>query len=97
MMYVPKPYDTKNIILSDQLNNLTEQLAKNTHENWAAGRMKEGWVYGVERNDQLKQHPSLVPYENLSESEKDYDRRTAMETLKVMVLLGYDIVKDKQM
>lgn len=95
MNYFPKPLDTTNIVLSEQLQCLTERLAKNTHENWAQGRMDEGWVYGVERNDRLKQHPSLIPYEELPEAEKDYDRKTAMETLKVMIILGYNISKNE--
>jgi hypothetical protein len=60
---------------------LTELLAKNAHENWARQRMEEGWRWGPRRDDEHKLHPSLVPYEQLSESEKEYDRKTAMETI----------------
>lgn len=66
-------------------------LAKNAHENWAALRIAEGWRYGPRRDDALRQHPSLVPYERLSESEKEYDRRTAVETIKTILSLGYRI------
>lgn len=48
--------------------------------------------YGPARNDELKQHPGLVPYDELSESEKEYDRVTAMEALKAIYALGYKIV-----
>ena len=92
-MYTPKPIDTSDIILAETIMELSEQPAKNTHEVWAEGRIKDGWVYGEERNDAEKKHPCLIEYENLSESEKEYDRRTAIETLKLIVKLGYKIEK----
>ena len=91
--YNPRPLDTSAIKLSADLLELTELLAKNTHEVWATQRLAEGWKYGPERNDEQKKHPCLVPYEELSESEKEYDRNTAMETLKVIELLGFGIEK----
>ena len=90
-MYKPTPIDTSHVQLTDDILELCEQLAKNTHEVWAAGRIKDGWTYGEERDDTRKKHPCLVPYEELSEDEKEYDRRTAMETLKLIVKLGYTI------
>ncbi len=93
MDYEPAPRDTSNIRLSRELLDLTELLARNTHENWARRRIADGWRYGTERRDEKKEHPSLVPYEELSESEKEYDRTTAMETLKTIVALGYRIEK----
>lgn len=92
MNYQPEPIDTSEIQLPDALSELTEQLARNTHEVWAAGRVRDGWRYGPERNDAEKLHPCLVPYEMLPESEKEYDRRTAMETLCLIVKLGYQII-----
>lgn len=91
--YKPAPRDTSAVLLPQAVRDLTELLAKNTHENWARQRMDEGWRYGAERDDTRKEHPSLVPYEQLSESEKDYDRRTAMEALKTILALGYKIEK----
>ena len=73
---------------------LTEKIAENTHENWAQARIREGWIYGPERSDEKKTHPCLIPYGQLPDSEKEYDRRTAMETLKLVVALGYKISKD---
>ena len=89
--YVPEPLDTSKVKLSTNLLELTELLAKNTHEVWAAQRISEGWKYGATRNDERKEHPCLVAYEDLPESEKEYDRRTAMETLKVIKKLGFNI------
>jgi len=93
-MYKPQPLDTSDINLSKDLTDLLEKIAKNTHEVWAEGRMNEGWKYGTERDDILKTHPSLIPYDELSESEKEYDRKTSMETLKMIIKLGYKIEKE---
>ena len=92
--YTPKPIDTTDVELTEELRQLTEALALNVHENWALGRLKDGWTFGPERNDTLKQHPCLVSYEDLPDSEKAYDRNTAMETLKTILKLGWRIEKD---
>ena len=92
-MYKPKPVDTSAVALPEELLELTEQIAENVHENWSAGRIAEGWVYGAERNDALKTTPCLVPYSELPEEEKEFDRNTAFQTLKLIVALGYKIEK----
>lgn len=91
--YIPRPIDTSDVELDDELKLLVEQLARNVHENWAVGRINEGWAYGPERNDALKQTPCLVDYDDLPESEKEYDRNTAIETLKLILKLGWTIEK----
>lgn len=91
--YIPQPVDTSDVVLPEELNTLAEALAKNVHEVWAEGRIEQGWSYGDERNDHTKQHPCLIPYEELSEQERDFDRRTAQGTLKLIVKLGFKIVK----
>ena len=93
MMYRPTPIDTKNIELPAELLELTERIAENVHDVWAMNRMKEGWTYGEKRDDEKKCTPCLVPYEKLDEVEKAYDRKTALETLKMLVALGYKIEK----
>ena len=93
-MYMPKPIDTSDVILPEELLSLTEKIAENVHDVWAVGRIAEGWVYGVEKDNEKKTTPSLVPYSELPESEKDYDRNTALETLKLIVKLGYSITPD---
>ncbi len=92
-MYTPKPIDTSNISLPSELIMLTEQIAENVHDVWAAGRISEGWVYGTKRDDANKQTPCLVPYSELPESEKEFDRNTATETVKLIIKLGYKIEK----
>ncbi|WP_218973329.1 RyR domain-containing protein [Mesobacillus jeotgali] len=93
MTYKPNPLKTASIVLPEEIESLQEQLAENIHEIWAQQRIQQGWKYGPERNDQKKEHPNLVPYNQLSEEDKDYDRNTAMETLKTIILLGYSIEK----
>ena len=90
--YIPQPIDTSEVELSPEILELTELLAKNTHDVWAAGRISQGWTYGPERNDEEKKHPCLVAYEKLSDDEKSYDVNTALETLKCIIKLGYRIV-----
>jgi class 3 adenylate cyclase/tetratricopeptide (TPR) repeat protein len=89
--YKPMPVDTSRIALDREIAELNELLARNAHENWASLRMAEGWRYGPERNDARKEHPDLVSFEQLPESEKQHDRQTAGETIKTLLALGYAI------
>ena len=91
--YIPQPIDTKDVKLPDELSLLAEEIAKNVHEVWAEGRMKDGWRYGEKRNDVGKLHPCLMPYEELTEKEREFDRNTSQETLKMIIKLGFKIVR----
>ncbi len=91
--YEPNPIDVSHVRLSEEILQLKEVLAKNAHDVWALQRIREGWRYGPQRDDARKEHPSLVPYEDLSESERNYDRMAAMESLKAIAALGYRIEK----
>ena len=92
--YIPNPIDTSDVNLNEDILQLSELLAKNTHEVWAVQRKAQGWTYGEERNDAKKETPCMVPYEELPESERLYDRTTSMETLKLILKLGYRITKE---
>ena len=94
--YVPRPIDLSDVQLPEELMTLREAIAENVHEVWAAERRAQGWTYGVQRDDAKKQTPCLVPYSRLSDNEKVFDRNTAMDTLKLVKKLGYDIVKRKK-
>ena len=94
--YIPTPVDTQSIQIPEELKSLAEEMSKNVHEVWSAGRMKDGWTYGEERNDAEKKHPCLVPYEELPEEEKEYDRNTSVETIKLILRLGFKITRDSQ-
>ena len=89
--YTPKPLDLSKVQLPDELNELVELMAKNVHEVWAKSRIEQGWTYGPVRDDAKRTNPSLVPYEELPEIEKDYDRNTALETLKLIMSVGFEI------
>jgi hypothetical protein len=89
--HIPQPTDTTRTELPADVTELTELLAKNTHEVWAEQRCAEGWKYSKERNDTRKEHPCLVPYEELPENEKEYDRNTALETVRLLLHSGYEI------
>ena len=91
--YMPHPIDTKGVELPKELTALAEDIAKNVHEVWSVGRMNDGWTYGEKRNDTEKKHPCLVPYEELSEEEKEYDRNTSIETIKLILKLGFKITR----
>lgn len=91
--YSPSPVDTDNVQLPEELMALAEAISKNVHEVWAQNRMNEGWTYGPVRDDQKRQTPCLVPYEELPEEEKAYDRNTALSTLKFIVAQGFEIKK----
>ena len=93
MKYTPNPMQTNDITLSDDLVALTELIAANVHDVWAVGRIKEGWTYGEVKDTEKKTTPCLVPYDELPESEKEYDRNTAIETLKLITKLGYKITR----
>jgi len=93
MTYKPESIDTSRVKLPKEILKLTEKLAENNHDIWAKQRISEGWTYGPKRDDVNKKHPDLIPYSDLPESEKEYDRKTAMEILKLIIALGYKIEK----
>jgi ryanodine receptor 2 len=91
MTYKPQPIDTTAVQLRPEILELTERLAENAHDIWAAQRLADGWTYGPQRDDARKKHPCLVPYADLPDSEKQYDRNAALETLKAIIALDYRI------
>lgn len=93
--YLPRPVDTSGVELPRDVAALTELLARNTHENWASQRLSDGWRWGPVRDDARREHPGLVAYEELSEAERDYDRRTALETVRLILALGFRIVSPR--
>lgn len=89
--YIPTPIDTTDVTLSPELLALVERLAENTHDVWAVERIRQGWTYGPNRDDQTKQTPCLVPYSDLPEEEKVFDRNTAIETIRLLLKLGWEL------
>lgn len=95
MTYQPEPIDTSEVELPEQLRDLTERLAEHNHDVWARRRIRDGWTYGPQRDDEAKEHPDLLPYDELPEEEKEYDRETAVEVLKAIQAEGYRIEKSE--
>jgi ryanodine receptor 2 len=89
MSYEPEPLDTSAVALSPSILRLTERLARHAHEVWARERLRLGWTYGPVRDDVRREHPCLVPYDELPDSEKQLDRNAALETVKALLVLGY--------
>lgn len=93
--YNPRPIDITDVVLTEDLDELREAIAENAHEVWAVNRLTEGWSYGPQRDDNKKENPCMVPYSQLPESEKDFDRNMAMNTIKLLKKLGYDLIERK--
>ena len=91
--YEPQPINLDDVTLTDDLLELREAIAENAHDVWATARKKEGWTFGPERDDVRKKHPDLIPYSSLPDSEKEYDRLMALDTIKLVKKLGFEIVK----
>lgn len=94
-VYEPSPIALDDVELSDDLIELREAIAENAHEVWAFNRKQEGWRYGPKRDDVQKLHPDMIAYSQLPESEKLYDREMAINTIKLVKKLGWEIVKRK--
>ena len=89
--YQPTPIDVSRVDLSPELEDLIARLARNAHEVWAQNRTQQGWRYGPLRNDETKEHPCLVPYDELPESEQEVDRHMVTAMLKAILALGFQI------
>ena len=95
-MYKPNPIDTGDVVLPDEILELIEDLAENVHEVWASQRIQEGWTYGEKRDNDARKTPCLVPYDQLPEFEKEYDRSTALATIKFILKQGYQITRKEE-
>jgi ryanodine receptor 2 len=91
--YDPRPIDVDSVELPPELAELVELLAENAHEVWSVTRITDGWRYGPKRDDDNKRHPSLIPYGELSDSEKRVDREMASGVLKSVYKLGFEIAR----
>lgn len=89
--YHPTPIDTTQVELTPEMKEIVERLAENVHDTWAVERIADGWTYGPQRDDIQKHNPCLVPYGELDESEKKYDRKVVEEVIKTLLAFGYQI------
>ena len=91
--YVPAPADLSDIGLPEGISGLVEKLAENEHEVWASGMTGDGWTHGMVFDEFKKTTPRLARYSELSEEERDIDRKAVVQTLKMILKLGYEIVE----
>lgn len=93
MEYRPLSDGMERIELDPGLEEQLDSIARNVHDAWARERLLQGWRYGPSLDREAKTHPSLVPYEELSEQERQLDLSTARQVLKSLLSLGYRIEK----
>src|SRR4030067_861572 len=91
MAYEAKSLDLTNVQISADLVKLVERLAEITHDNWVRQRLADGWRHGQRRDDVQKEHPCIVPYDDLPESEKEYDRKISLGVVQAMIASGYRV------
>ena len=92
--YTPEPMDLSSVDLPESLIQLSERIAENVHEVWAKARMDEGWTYGGKRDDIHNWKLTLLS-DLFPEEEKEYDRNTAMNTIKMVKKLGFRIEREE--
>jgi hypothetical protein len=74
---------------------LIERLARSVHDAWLESRRTDGWRWGPRRNDLRREHPDLLPYDELGDAEREIDRRTVRVTLSALAKAGYRVVRDR--
>ncbi|TRY83564.1 hypothetical protein DNTS_016272, partial [Danionella cerebrum] len=93
--FTPRPVDTSQVVLPPHLEKVRDRLAENTHELWATNKIEQGWCYGKMRDDNKRQHPCLVDFYKLPETERNYNLQMSTETLKTLLALGCHVVQLK--
>ncbi|KAL4003146.1 RIH domain family protein [Acanthocheilonema viteae] len=88
--FKPKPLDSHEIVLDDNMFPLIDALAKNTHNVWAREKIRRGWTFGLNEfvNTSQKRSPHLVPYEVVDQRIKEANRESATEFIKTLQLFG---------
>ncbi|XP_062415583.1 ryanodine receptor 3 isoform X4 [Pungitius pungitius] len=91
--FVPTPVDTSQIVLPPHLDNVRDKLAENIHELWGMNKIELGWTFGKVRDDNKRQHPCLVDFSKLPETERNYNVQMSSETLKTLLALGCHVAQ----
>ncbi|KAJ0060966.1 hypothetical protein NL108_003272, partial [Boleophthalmus pectinirostris] len=91
--FIPTPVDTTQVVLPPLLDNVRDKLAENIHELWAMNKIELGWTYGKVRDDNKRQHPCLVDFSKLPETERNYNLQMSSETLKTLLALGCHVAQ----
>ncbi|XP_054861875.1 ryanodine receptor 3-like isoform X4 [Amphiprion ocellaris] len=91
--FIPAPVETSQIVMPPHLEKVRDKLAENIHELWGMNKIELGWSYGKIRDDNKRQHPCLVDFSKLPETEKNYNLQMSTETLKTLLALGCRVVQ----
>ncbi|XP_029705792.1 ryanodine receptor 3 isoform X9 [Takifugu rubripes] len=91
--FIPTPVDTSQVVLPTHLDNVRDKLAENIHELWGMNKIELGWTYGKIRDDNKRQHPCLVDFVKLPETERNYNLQMSSETLKTLLALGCHVAQ----
>ncbi|XP_075893569.1 ryanodine receptor 3 isoform X4 [Nelusetta ayraudi] len=91
--YIPIPVDTSQVVLPPHLDNVRDKLAENIHELWGMNKIELGWTFGKIRDDNKRQHPCLVDFAKLPETERNYNLQMSSETLKTLLALGCHVAQ----
>ncbi|XP_076834091.1 ryanodine receptor 3 isoform X1 [Brachyhypopomus gauderio] len=91
--FIPTPVDTSQVVMPLHLEKVRDRLAENIHELWAMNKIELGWSYGKMRDDNKRQHPCLVDFSKLPETERNYNLQMSTETLKTLLAVGCHMVQ----
>uniref|UniRef100_H3CF57 Ryanodine receptor 3 n=1 Tax=Tetraodon nigroviridis TaxID=99883 RepID=H3CF57_TETNG len=91
--FIPTPVDTSQVVLPPHLDDVRNKLAENIHELWGMNKIELGWTYGKIRDDNKRQHPCLVDFSKLPETERNYNLQMSSETLKTLLALGCHVAQ----
>uniref|UniRef100_A0A673C6E5 Ryanodine receptor 3 n=1 Tax=Sphaeramia orbicularis TaxID=375764 RepID=A0A673C6E5_9TELE len=91
--FIPTPVETSQVVMPLHLEKVRDKLAENIHELWGMNKIELGWSYGKIRDDNKRQHPCLVDFSKLPETEKNYNLQMSTETLKTLLALGCRVVQ----
>ena len=74
-------------------STMLEALAQLEHRRWMADKYIAGYRYGIKRDEMRMLHPDILPWEKLSEQDKDKDRRNIYQIAELVALAGQKIVQ----
>ncbi len=70
-----------------------EMLARMEHKRWVNERLRHGWIFGAERDDERRTHPDLVPFDELTEASREYDRQAVAQIPRMLAAMGLIICR----
>jgi hypothetical protein len=79
----------KESVLEGVRRVLEGETAEQLHSSWLKFKIRDGWIFGVEKDEAKKTHPCLVPYDDLPANQKYKDtlfQTTVSEMLSSIVM-----------